>query len=142
MDLDQFKKINDLYGHFMGDQVLKQLASRLHSCLRPADTVARLGGDEFAVLLDEIKDVPNALSVVARIQATIQKPFPLSEKGITGTVSIGVSLGTSHTLTPEELLRRGDIAMYRAKARGGGQYVIYDSTLDGSNGRTDNAAAK
>jgi len=126
MDLDNFKNINDIYGHSAGDHVLFQVAARLQSCLRPADTVARLGGDEFAILLDEIKDPSNALNVIGRIQSLIKEPYSWKDHELLTSVSIGVVLGTQQSNSADELMRQADSAMYTAKANGKAQYHIFE----------------
>lgn len=124
MDLDNFKLVNDEYGHLTGDQVLAEAARRLENCLRPVDTVARFGGDEFAVLLDDINDEADALNIVDRIQSELQRPMKIDDKEIRITSSIGVSIGMYETNLPGDLLRKADEAMYRAKESGKAQYSV------------------
>src|SRR5207237_863385 len=116
LDLDRFKVINDSLGHVMGDELLIEIASRLLSCIRTADTVARLGGDEFTILLEDIEDASDATRVAVRIQEALAEPFKLGGREVFTSVSIGIALGAAHYDLPEELLRDADIAMYRAKA--------------------------
>lgn len=129
MDLDNFKVVNDLHGHLIGDQVLAEAARRLEDCLRPVDTVARFGGDEFAVLLDDINDEADALNIVDRIQSELHRPMTIEGKEIKITSSIGVSIGMYQTSLPGDLLRQADEAMYRAKESGKAQYSITRHTL-------------
>src|SRR5207253_4128337 len=89
LDLDRFKVINDSLGHLVGDQLLVGIARRLETCLRPGDTVARLGGDEFTILLEEIKDLSQAVQVAERIAQELSLPFNLNGHEVFTTVSIG-----------------------------------------------------
>lgn len=127
IDLDGFKQINDQLGHLAGDELLKHVAQRLVPCLREGDMVARLGGDEFVVVLSSVTDVTVAISVVERVQAQLAKPFELGGVQVVIGVSIGITIGKLTNQTPEELLREADIAMYSAKARGKGCYVVFDT---------------
>lgn len=129
LDLDRFKVINDSLGHLIGDQLLITVARRLEICTRPGDTVARLGGDEFAVLLDDIKEVDEACCIANQIHRQIAWPINLDEQQITITASIGIITSIKDYHRPADLMRNADIAMYRAKAYGGGQSEIFDSQM-------------
>ncbi len=139
LDLDRFKVINDSLGHLAGDELLVEVAKRLESCLRntlegggPAireDIVARLGGDEFAILLDNIRDVSDALRVANRITEKLAEPFSLCNKDVIISGSIGVAASASHYETSDEMLRDADTAMYRAKAVGRGGSVLFDESM-------------
>ncbi|GAA3516207.1 GGDEF domain-containing protein [Actinocatenispora rupis] len=126
VDLDDFKAVNDRYGHATGDAVLRDVADRLLSCVRGGDTVARLGGDEFAVLLEGGADLPEvARRVGERILAALAEPYPVAA----GTVFLGASLGVTSppagaTVTPDDLLGRADTAMYAGKRDGKGRMVV------------------
>jgi diguanylate cyclase (GGDEF)-like protein len=121
VDLDNFKQVNDAYGHAAGDAVLVELGRRLRTAVRPADTVARLGGDEFVVVCEEV-DVPTALALGGRLEAAIREP--LEVRGITHmlTASIGVALGRTD---PDALLGDADSAVYDAKAAGRGRVHLF-----------------
>jgi diguanylate cyclase (GGDEF)-like protein len=129
LDLDRFKVINDSLGHGVGDQLLVALSQRLASCLRPEDTIARLGGDEFAVLLEEVKDASGPVAVADRLGAELQRPFIFEGRELFITVSIGIALTTLLRITPEDLIRDADLAMYHAKARGKARCEVFDHSL-------------
>jgi diguanylate cyclase (GGDEF)-like protein/PAS domain S-box-containing protein len=126
LDLDDFKAVNDSLGHLAGDALLQAVALRLTSALRPGDTIARLGGDEFAVLFEEAGAAVSAADVAERVIAALQEPFDLDGREVFVTASIGIGVGED----AEELLRSADVAMYRAKASGKAQYVVYAPKMD------------
>jgi diguanylate cyclase (GGDEF)-like protein/PAS domain S-box-containing protein len=117
LDVDDFKTVNDRYGHRIGDDVLAQGAVRLAHAVRPGDTVARFGGDEFVVLCED--SGPSEAAVVARrIGERWQAPIPVPDGGqVTLTCSIGVAVAQRADTTADQLLREADEAMYRVKAR-------------------------
>jgi diguanylate cyclase (GGDEF)-like protein/PAS domain S-box-containing protein len=115
LDLNDFKPINDRLGHDAGDAVLVELGRRLRRCVRAADTVARLGGDEFAILIEEIDSPELAAATVERILADLRAPLYVDGRDLAVTASIGLAIGSSTVRGPDELLRRADTAMYRAK---------------------------
>lgn len=129
MDCDRFKAVNDNLGHTEGDSLLKGVAERLRTCLRQVDSVARLGGDEFAILLDDICEAEDARLVAERVQASLVEPFRLGGRMVHMTASIGIALGDSGYTHPEDILRDADIAMYKAKASGGGRSEVFDSSM-------------
>ena len=119
LDLDGFKPINDTWGHDMGDQVLKTIATRLQGLLRPADTVARLGGDEFVILLDNPANRDNVRQVAQRVTGEVSAPLTLNGNKVCIGASIGIALFRSAAETPPEaLLKMADGAMYLSKAAG------------------------
>ena len=127
LDLDRFKVVNDSLGHGMGDQVLVESSRRLLGCVRPEDTVARLGGDEFAILLEDLDGVEGATSVAQRVTESLEKPFRLEGREVFVTMSVGIALNTRRPITPEELLRDADLAMYRAKGNGKNRFEVFDA---------------
>jgi diguanylate cyclase (GGDEF)-like protein/PAS domain S-box-containing protein len=129
LDLDRFKVINDSLGHLLGDQLLVAIAGRLEACLRPTDTAARLGGDEFTLLLEDIRDVGDAIRVAERIQVELTLPFDLGGQEVFTSASIGIALSSTGYNRPEDLLRDADIAMYRAKALLQTRYEVFDTDM-------------
>ena len=121
LDLDNFKQVNDAYGHAAGDAVLVELGRRLRMAVRPADTVARLGGDEFVVVCEEV-DAETALTLGRRLEEAIREP--LEVEGVTHVLSasIGIALGRTD---PDALLGDADAAVYEAKAAGRGRVELF-----------------
>jgi diguanylate cyclase (GGDEF)-like protein/PAS domain S-box-containing protein len=118
LDLDHFKKVNDTLGHDAGDELLTQVAARLHSQLHTADTLARLGGDEFAVLLPNSTDTEAVARIAQQIVEQIKQPFQVRNQTIHLGVSIGIACAPQDGSSFEDLLKHADIAMYRAKSEG------------------------
>jgi diguanylate cyclase (GGDEF)-like protein len=129
LDCDRFKVVNDSLGHLLGDQLLKSVAVRLNSCLRPVDTLARMGGDEFTILLEDIKDISDATCTAEQLQQALASPFLLNEQEVFLNVSIGIALSTPEYDQPQHLLRDADTAMYRAKELGKARYHVFDTGM-------------
>ena len=129
VDLDRFKVINDTLGHEAGDEVLREVASRLVRNLRRGDTVARLGGDEFIVLLEDVPDPLYMGSVSHKLIGALAAPFSIREREYRVTASIGVSAFPADGNDPETLLKHADLAMYRAKERGRNAFEFYSERL-------------
>ncbi len=131
LDLDDFKDINDAYGHGIGDQVLRAVATRLSDVMRPGDTAARLGGDEFAVLVKDVPDAAAAVAVVTRMLDTFGVPVMVGDQLFAVRASAGLVLagGADEGVDLTELLLRADLALYASKARGKGMYLQYEPGL-------------
>jgi diguanylate cyclase (GGDEF)-like protein/PAS domain S-box-containing protein len=128
VDLDNFKKINDTFGHAVGDRVLSKSAQRLVKATRTGDTVARLGGDEFAVLLENLTGRDQVIEVAARIVEALQESLDLPETDMRVAASVGVAFSRPDEGV-EELMRNADVAMYSAKASGKGRYTVYEPAM-------------
>jgi diguanylate cyclase (GGDEF)-like protein len=121
--------INDSLGHNVGDLFLKAIGKLLQECLRSVDTVARIGGDEFTILIDDIKDVSEALIVADRILNRFLSPIIVQGEAIFSSASIGIVINTPVYANCVDLLRDADIAMYRAKSLGKGRYTLFDQEM-------------
>ena len=130
IDLDRFKNINESLGHYVGDNLLKEVAARLRKGLRQEDTAAHLGGDEFGILVSELSDdteqAANRAQVVAEdIQAALSEPYQLGRHTLHSSSCIGIALYPMAKESAEDLLRQGDIAMHRAKEAGRNTIQFY-----------------
>lgn len=130
LDLDDFKPINDAWGHAQGDRTLIDIAERLKQWMRAGDTVARLGGDEFALLITELSDLEECERALDRILGALQAPFSVSGESTRLTASLGVTLYPDDRSDPDVLLRHADQAMYVAKQAGGNRYQLFDPDYD------------
>jgi diguanylate cyclase (GGDEF)-like protein len=128
LDLDQFKRVNDSFGHAAGDELLAAVAPRIEQALRPGDTVARFGGDEFAILAEDIHNEHGATRIAERIAEALARPIILREREYFVSASIGISIG-SGSEAPEALIRDADSALYGAKEHGRGSYEIFDEVM-------------
>ena len=126
LDLDGFKQVNDLYGHAIGDRVLKEVAERLGNQLRQSDAIARIGGDEFVVIFSDIASVDDVQLLFERMLKTLKEPFLVNGNFITIGASIGASLYPDHGEEVEMLVRHADAAMYRSKENGRNQVTYFD----------------
>lgn len=130
IDLDNFKLVNDSFGHHVGDELLTAIGQRLQTCLRLVDTLARMGGDEFIILLEANSDSSEAVIVADRILGSFERPFSLDGKEIYISASIGIcEYKSGDEKTMVDLLRDADTALYYAKTQGKGCYKIFDVTL-------------
>jgi diguanylate cyclase (GGDEF)-like protein/PAS domain S-box-containing protein len=123
VDLDEFKQVNDEYGHDAGDELLRQVSGRLVRRLRPSDTLARIGGDEFVILLDPVVDSDEAITIANRLLAELAEPFQVAGHEVRVGGSIGVTIARRGQ-DPDDMLRTADSAMYRAKQDGGLRYEM------------------
>ncbi len=129
LDVDRFKIINDSLGHLAGDEVLKEVATRLAGCVRHPDLVARLSGDEFAILLEDVEFPRDATAVAQRVMEALRAPMLIAGKELQVTASVGIAIGDQHYDAADEVLRDADIALYRAKELGRKRFELFDETL-------------
>jgi diguanylate cyclase (GGDEF)-like protein/PAS domain S-box-containing protein len=129
VDIDDFKDVNDAFGHDVGDGVLTEVGRRLSAVARRADTVARLGGDEFVVLLSYLHAEADVRAICDRITNTIRAPLVVDGRELAVTGSVGVVVTDEPTLDPGELVRRADVAMYGAKRAGRNRFELFDATV-------------
>lgn len=132
IDLDRFKLINDTLGHSAGDELLKEVAERLKKCVRLSDTVGRLGGDEFIVLLPDIEQIEDIIIICNRINTIFDSPLKIGEHEVSVMMSIGISVYPTDGEDGETLLRKADVAMYRAKSDGKSCYRFYSDGMSQS----------
>ena len=129
MDLDRFKEINDTLGHYNGDRLLKQVATRLLGVIQDPGSVARLGGDEFAILLPRVSDTKEVGNIVSKIQKALQSAFTLDTLKLDIQASVGAAIFPEHGTDADTLLQRADVAMYVAKKNHSG-FVVYAPKYD------------
>ena len=129
VDLDDFKRVNDSYGHAAGDEILVHVAARLVGAVRADDVVGRQSGDEFAVLLGRVAGVEEATLAAERILRELRRPIPLGGRSILIGGSIGIALAAEEGATVEDLVTQADAAMYAAKHEGKGTWAVYESRM-------------
>jgi diguanylate cyclase (GGDEF)-like protein len=132
VDLDHFKEINDSLGHSVGDDLLKEVASRLRRCLRPTDSAARLGGDEFAILGRYLTNAAEAVVLGQRLLAAISEPYVVDGIPLHVEASVGVAVAPEHAEKVDQLLQLVDVALYQAKGTGRNRVCLYDPLSDSS----------
>ena len=125
IDLDRFKAVNDAFGHHVGDQFLKVVATRLSASVRASDVVARLGGDEFAIVQPNISSEEDAVALARRVIDAMRQPFFFERHELKATASIGITICPRDATTADDLLRNADLAMYRAKSSGRDAYCCF-----------------
>jgi diguanylate cyclase (GGDEF)-like protein/PAS domain S-box-containing protein len=130
LDLDNFKTINDSLGHFVGDALLRMVADRLRLCVRETDTISRQGGDEFLILLTELGENETATPVVDKVMEAFRAPFPTEAGELKASVSIGISMFPDDGRDFDNLLKKADTAMYRAKDAGRSAYRFFNAHMD------------
>ncbi len=130
LDLDRFKLVNDMMGHAVGDNVLREVAGKLRRCIRKNDTIARLGGDEFTIILPRVDSTEGVGKVAEKIIKALQKPWVLGQKEFYLTASVGIAVFPHDGSDAEAILKHADIAMYRAKEQGGNSYQFYTPDMN------------
>ena len=130
IDLDRFKEVNDTLGHPIGDQILKETATRLRDIVRANDLVTRLGGDEFAILQGNIGEAAHAEGLAARVVERLSEPFTFDGHTVAIGASVGISLAPGDGVDGAELMKRSDLALYRAKAENRGTYRFFEEGMD------------
>ena len=125
LDLDNFKEVNDTYGHAAGDELLKEMARRLRACVRESDMVARMGGDEFVLLLEDLTEPEEASIVATRVLEQCNQPFDVAGEDVHTPPSIGIAMFPHDCDDGDTLLKIADVAMYEAKTEGRGGYRYY-----------------
>jgi diguanylate cyclase (GGDEF)-like protein len=126
LDVDDFKSVNDSYGHDAGDALLVAVGQRLRGVIRDGDTAARLGGDEFVIALANFADPTVPTRVAQRVLSTLSEPFDFGGHRLTMRASVGVAVAGADDRTADELVRNADIAMYLAKSRGKGRFEVFE----------------
>ncbi len=130
VDLDQFKAVNDTFGHPAGDKLLKLVADRLRGLVRETDTIARMGGDEFVIVQAPIPEPADATSLAQRVIKLISEPYDIDGQQAIIGASIGIAVGPGDGLSSDKLLRNADLALYRAKGDGRGTFRFFEPAMD------------
>ncbi|NOQ17599.1 MAG: PAS domain S-box protein [Methyloprofundus sp.] len=130
LDLDNFKPVNDLYGHEIGDQLLVEVAGRIKANIRDEDTVSRQGGDEFVLLLGDIESLPQCEKMLQRILEALSKPYLIDNEVLSISASVGVSLYPIDNSDLDTLMRHADQAMYQAKLAGRNRFNLFNAEQD------------
>lgn len=128
LDIDDFKSVNDCWGHDDGDAVLREAAARMTASVREVDTVCRYGGDEFTIVLPDINDREEVEGVVQRLMRAFRAPFFVGDSSVNVFISVGIALSNLCTFSADELLKQADLAMYKAKESGKNAYVFAEDT--------------
>ncbi len=127
--MDNFKDINDAFGHEEGDKALKEVVKLLKSTLREIDIICRMGGDEFLLLLPEISQIEDATKIARKIIDSFKNPFVIDHQEIHITTSIGIVIYPEDGEDSETLIKNADIAMYQAKKEGRNNYQFYKKLI-------------
>jgi diguanylate cyclase (GGDEF)-like protein len=130
LDLDRFKPVNDTLGHAVGDELLRQVAMRLSSCVRAGDLAARLGGDEFGIIQSRVEDEGDASALAERVVQSLSGPYDVCGHRVIVGVSVGVAIAAGATGSPDELVHQADLALYRVKADGRQSFSFYHQDMD------------
>ncbi|MCT7557808.1 putative bifunctional diguanylate cyclase/phosphodiesterase [Aliarcobacter butzleri] len=129
VDLDKFKDVNDTYGHTVGDEMLKTVAKRLEQSIRKEDFIARLGGDEFVLIIKDVKNSEDIITLACKLNENIKEPITLDDKVFFMTLSIGISIFPDHGKDSEDLIKNSDAAMYVVKENGRNGYRLYSQDM-------------
>lgn len=135
LDLDNFKPINDNYGHDTGDKILIEVAKRLKATIREEDTASRLGGDEFSLLLGDIDSLAQCEQLLVRIVEEIAKPYIIDEITLEISVSLGATVYPTDNSDFDIFMRHADQVMYQAKLTGKNKYIVFDPTQASMDGK-------
>lgn len=130
IDLDNFKIVNDNFGHQAGDELLVGVAERLKSCIRSSDTFARIGGDEFVHVTGSLKKTEDSIIIAENFKQLLAEPFQIGNRAIYVTASIGIAHYPKDGLTVEQLLQRADTALYHVKSKGKNSFQFYDDEMN------------
>ena len=130
IDLDRFKTVNDSFGHSAGDELLVEAGKRLRKCVRKSDLVSRLGGDEFAVILTGIKGIRRVTPIAENLIKAFSEPFLIEQQQSHITASIGITIYPTDGKDSEDLLKKADTAMYRAKDEGRKRFVYFEEQMN------------
>ncbi len=130
LDIDNFKNINDAFGHDVGDLLLIEISTILRQLLRNTDTVARFGGDEFVILLDDLNSIDASSNIIQKLVDSFQEPFFIKNNPFDITFSVGISIFPNDAKEEMSLLKFADMAMYRAKNNGKNRYIYYDESMN------------
>ena len=130
LDLDHFKSVNDTLGHPVGDRLLQAAADRMRTCVRDADIVGRLGGDEFAIVQIPSAQGLDTNALAARLIEVVGAPYDIEGHQVVVGASIGIAIAPADGATPDTLMKNADLALYRAKADGGGTFRFFETEMD------------
>lgn len=130
LDLDGFKRINDTFGHEVGDKLLLEITYRLKQCVKDNDLVARMDGDEFSIFIRDIENLEYPISIAKKMLALLEEPFFIQEYELYITTSIGISISNDENNDPQTLISQADIALHRVKETGKNNYQIYSPSMD------------
>lgn len=129
LDIDRFKAVNDTLGHPVGDELLKMVAMRLHSCVRESETIARLGSDEFGIVQVGMNQPEDASKLAERICKIIKRPFVINGQQVIVGACIGISIAPADGEAPDMLLKNADMALYSAKCQGSGSFSFFETGM-------------
>lgn len=129
LDLDRFTTLNDSFGHIAGDQLLREVATRLESCLRLGDIAGRVGGDEFVLVVFEVEEITDIIRVARRCHEALALPFLIDGQSVFTAASIGIAVSTTGYEKPDDMIRDANLAMDRARQQGGAREVVFDPQM-------------